>query len=81
MFFGGSLLGVGRFTGGEDEEYVRHTQEIHTRLGDGFGRALATKFVQGIADGVARKVVNSQLDDKFGIEKPQMSAALPLIAG
>jgi hypothetical protein len=31
-----------------DEEYARHTQEVCTILGDGFGPALATKIVQGI---------------------------------
>lgn len=38
-------------------------------LGEGFGPALATKFIQGIADAVTRKVVNSQLEDKFGIDE------------
>ncbi|RPB18380.1 hypothetical protein L211DRAFT_854174 [Terfezia boudieri ATCC MYA-4762] len=51
-----------------NKKYAQHTQEIYTILSMGFGLALVNKFIWGIADEVTRKVVNSQLDEKFGID-------------
>ena len=52
-----------------DNEYAGYVQELHTILGEPFGPALASKFVQGIKDPITRKIVHGQLDDKYSMSE------------
>ena len=52
-----------------DEEYVLHVKGLSGVLGNQFGLALASKFIQGIRNPITKMVVNGHLEDRYNLDQ------------
>ena len=52
-----------------DEEYILHVKGLSEVLGNQFGLALASKFIQGIKNPISKMVVNGHLEDRYNLDQ------------
>lgn len=51
------------------EDYLKTADEVYVALGENQDGALATKFLQGIANPIAQSVTHGQLSDEYTYEQ------------